>query len=244
MLAGLEFGQLVPFDLALLRLFETADAAHLVHARETQRPAFLIGATRAADAVHVHFRVRRHVDVDHRFELRDVETARGDVGGDQHRAAAVGELDQHLIAFTLIEFAVQRERMKTLRAQHVEQIAALLLGVAERERAHRTVVVQQQTDGVQPLVFGHFVEALANLGVVVPLFELHFLRVAQELLAQLDDAFGVRRREQQRLPLFRALLHDRRDVVEETHVEHAVGFVEHQRVERLRAAGCRARGGP
>ena len=51
--------------------------------------------------------------------------------------------------------------------------------------------------------------------------------------ASLRDALGVGGREQQRLALLRALLGDRGDVVEEAHVEHAVGLVEHQRVQRL-----------
>ena len=59
------------------------------------------------------------------------------------------------------------------------------------------------------------------------------LRALHELRAELGDAFGVGGREQQRLALLRALPRDLGDVVEEAHVEHAVGFVEHQRVERV-----------
>ena len=159
-------------------------------------------------------------------------SARGDVGGHQHRAAAVRELDQHL-RVRAGRLAVQRERVEALRVQHVEQVAALLLRVAERDRAHRPVVVQQLAHRVQPLVFRHFVEALADLAVVVALFELDFLRVAQELLAQLRDAVRIGRGEQQRLARGRAHPRDLGDVVEEAHVEHPVGFVEHQRVQRV-----------
>ena len=63
--------------------------------------------------------------------------------------------------------------------------------------------------------------------------QLHFLRLAHEGGAELGDAFGVGGREQQRLALRRALLGDHGDVVVEAHVEHAVGFVQHQRVQRL-----------
>ena len=47
------------------------------------------------------------------------------------------------------------------------------------------------------------------------------------------DAFGIRGGEQQRLALGRALARHLGDVVEEAHVQHAVRFVEHQRVEGI-----------
>ncbi len=63
--------------------------------------------------------------------------------------------------------------------------------------------------------------------------QLHFLRLAHELVGQPRDAFRVSGREQHGLALGRALLHHERDVVVEAHVQHAVGFVQHQRVERI-----------
>ena len=56
--------------------------------------------------------------------------------------------------------------------------------------------------------------------------------------ASLRDAFGIGRREQQGLALRRALLHHERDIVVETHVQHAVRFVEHQRIERIQLQGA------
>jgi hypothetical protein len=106
-------------------------------AAQAERPALLVGAAGAADAVDVDFRVGRHVDVDHRFELGNVQPARGDVGGDEHRAAAVGELDQHLVALALFQIAVQGQRLKprarstSSRSRHcclVLQKASVLTG--------------------------------------------------------------------------------------------------------------------
>jgi hypothetical protein len=125
---------------------------HLVGADQAQGPAFLVGAAGAADAVDMHLRVGGHVHVDHRLELGDVEAAGGHVGGHQHRAAAVGELHQHLVAVALVELAVQGQHVEALGVQHVDQVAALLLGVAEGQGAHRPVVAQQQAHGVEALV--------------------------------------------------------------------------------------------
>ena len=96
----------------------------------------------------MHFGVGGHVDVDHRLELRDVEPACGDVGGHQHRAAAVGELDQHLIAFALLHLSMQGERVKAFGAQQLDQCATLLARVAKGQGADRAEVTQQGGDSL------------------------------------------------------------------------------------------------
>jgi hypothetical protein len=136
-------------------------------ADQAEGPAFLVDAPGAADAMHMHFAVRRDIDVDHRFELVDVEPARGDVGGDQHRATAVGELDQHLVALALLHLAVQGQRNEALGAQDLQQVAALLARIAEGQGADRPVVPQQHADRGQPLLGRDLVEALADLARLV-----------------------------------------------------------------------------
>ncbi|MCY1211583.1 hypothetical protein D9M72_232970 [compost metagenome] len=222
----------MPFELAAVVLFEVTYAPHLVHADQAERPALLVGAAGAADAVHVHLGIGRDLDIDHGFQLRDIQPARGHVGGNQHRAAAIGKLHQHLVAIALLQVAMQCQRLVALRAQQLHQFAAARLGIAERQRAGRAEMVEQPPDRTQALAFLHFIEALADGGVVVRRFQLQRLRLAQELVGELVDAFGIRRREQQRLAFLRATAGDVGDIVEEAHVEHAVGFIEHQRVDR------------
>ena len=59
----------------------------------------------------------------------------------------------------------------------------------------------------------------------------HRGRIAQHLLGELCDGAGHRCGEEQRLPLRRKLCDDLADVVDETHVEHPVGFIEHQMLD-------------
>ncbi len=153
----------MPFRFDAHHLGDVGDAVHVGGAGQAERPAFRIGASGAADAVDVDLGIGGDVDVDDGFELRDVQTACGHVGGHQHRATAVGELNQHLVAFALFHVAVQRQRVYALGMQHVEQIAALLLGVAEGQRADRAVVLEQDGDGLQAIFVFDLVEALADL---------------------------------------------------------------------------------
>ena len=64
-----------------------------------------------ADRVHFGF-VRQLAGDDERQRL-DVEAARGNVGGDEHAAAAVCELHERFVAIALFEVSVQRERLCT-----------------------------------------------------------------------------------------------------------------------------------
>ncbi len=181
----------------------------------------------------VDFGVGRDVDVDHRLEVGDVEAARRDVGRHQHRAAAIGELHQHLVAFALLELAEQGQRAEALGLQHLHQVAALLLGVAEGERACGRKWFSSRLTACRRSVSLTWYKRWTILPSSCWACTVICCGFFGELRRELRDALGVGGREQQRLALLRALPRDLRDVLEEAHVEHAVGFVEHQRVQRL-----------
>ena len=191
----------------------------------------------ASDAVRVHVHLGRDVDVDDRLELVDVQAAGGQIGGHQHAAAALRELHQHLVALALVQVAVQLQGDDALRLQHGHQVAALLLGVAEGQRRHGAEVVQQQPHGVQALVVAHLVEALADGVRRMGFLQLHDVWLAHVSGPERHHAVGVGGREQQGLALAGALAHDLRDVVGKAHVQHAVGLVQHQGVQRLEIQG-------
>ena len=71
-------------DLLLDQLLDVGDQARVVARDQRDRQARRAGAAGAADAVHVVLGVERHVEVEHRRQVDDVEAARGDVGGDEH----------------------------------------------------------------------------------------------------------------------------------------------------------------
>ena len=123
--------------------------------------------------------------------------------------------------------------MKALSLQHLDQIAALLFGIAEGQRADRPVVLEQHAHGLQALVVLDLVKTLTDLAVGVLFAQLHFLWIALEAARQRGDRRRIGRRKQQRLALGRAVLGHVHDVVMETHVEHAISLIEHQRVEPI-----------
>ena len=211
---------------------DAAHPAHLVHAGQAEGPAGFITAASPADAVRVHFNVWRDVDIDHRFELLDIQAARGHIGGHQHRTTAVGKLHQHLVAVALFQVAMQGQRADALGLQHIHQVTTLLFGIAKGQGARGPEVVQQQAHRVQAFAFFHFIKTLANLRACGALAERDLFGFTQEFFGQLLDTFRVGGREEQGLALFGRTACDGDDVVHEAHVEHAVGFVQHQGIER------------
>ncbi|MNZ89862.1 hypothetical protein D3C78_1087990 [compost metagenome] len=90
---------------------------------------------------------------------------------------------------------------------------------------------QQIGHGLQALAFADFVPALGDLAVAVLGLHGDALRLLHEARAQVGNAVGVGGREQQGLALGRALAHHGFDVGVKAHVQHAIGFVQHQGVE-------------
>ena len=225
----------MPLAFSALHLLDAADAAHLVQARQAERPACVIGAAGSADAVQVGLRIGRNIDIHDRFEPLHVQAARGHIGRHQHRTAAVGEADQHLVALALVELAVQRKRLVALRAQHLRKVGALRSRVAEGQGGRRAVVLEQQRDGVQPLVLAHLVEMLADRLRRVLRRQRDALRLAHEARREAGHLVRQRGREEQRLTLARTLREHIGNGLRKPHVEHAVGLVEHEDAQRCQA---------
>ncbi len=61
--------------------------------------------------------------------------------------------------------------------------------------------------------------------------DLYRQRVVQQPLRQSADVVGIGGGEQQILPLLRQQLDDFANVVDEAHVEHAIGLIEHQHLD-------------
>jgi hypothetical protein len=82
------------------------------------------------------------------------------------------------------------------------------------------------------LRFGHDREALHDVGGGGGRWRNgDFLRILQEAVGQPLDLRRHGRGEEQGLPQLRQVAHDPLDVGDEAHVEHAIGFVDHQHLD-------------
>ena len=183
--------------------------------------------------MHVSFAVRRHFVIDDVRDAVDVEAARRHIGGNQHVIAPAAEPFDRLRALLLGSIGMQRCRLQTEGCKLPREPLGARLRAHEHE--HRTISASEKFR--QPLGFfggRHGLDRVRDaLGRTSGIADLHVLRVADDLVGQFHHLFRHRRGEEERLARgrIRQRLHDAADVGPEAHVHHAIGFVEHERIQ-------------
>ena len=208
---------------------DVAQEAVFVHAHQRDRLAGRARAAGAADAVHVVLGHVGQLEIDHVRQLVDVDAACGDVGGHQHREVAGLELGQRLGARGLALVAVDGHRADALLFKKLDQLVGAALHAGEHQHLVPVVGLDQVREQVLLHLAAHRVDLLNDAVVgLVATRHLDQRRLVEQAVGQRLDLVAEGRRKQQALLLRR---HDGQhllDVVDETHVEHAVGFVEHE----------------
>ena len=212
---------------------EALDAAHhagVAALGQGDGHAVAPSAAGAADAVHVVLGLHRQAVVDDVGDARHVDAARGHVGGHQNAQVPHAQGVQHAGAAALRHAAVQRGHGVADLRQLVGHFVGVALGGGEHHGLVQVAVGQQ--------VFQQLVLVQHAVGPVKALFDLgvglgvrvhrNALRVAGEFTRQVADVAAEGGAEHHGLALGGQGLGDEVDVVDEAHVQHAVGFVQHQ----------------
>ncbi|KOT25401.1 putative aTP-dependent RNA helicase RhlE [Burkholderia mallei] len=211
------------------QFLDVGELLALVRAAQRQRVARRARTPRAADPVHVVFRVERQVEIDDGRQFGDVEAARGDVGRNERFDLAALERVERLHPLALRAVAVNRGRDDAVALDLARKAARADLAVAEHDHLLERAVADQLDDGRLLVAFGDVVDDLRDgrRGRVAAR-DLDRLRIAQVGRRELLDLGRERRREKQRLTLLRQQVQDALQIGEEAHVEHPVGLVEHE----------------
>jgi hypothetical protein len=90
----------------------------------------------------------RQVGVDHQFQPRQVDAARGDIGRHADPGAAVAHRLQRAGAFVLRQFARQRHHREAAVEEARGQVVHRRARLAEDQRVARLVIAQDVDDGV------------------------------------------------------------------------------------------------
>ena len=112
--------------------------------------------------------------------------------------------------------------------QRARQLFGLQLRRRENNRFRPRRPGEQFADNSDFLVFVTYVSHLADRLVGFGYGDVHLGRIAQDLFGQLPDFRRKRRREHHGLPLGGQLGDDLHNIVEESHIEHPIGLVEHE----------------
>ena len=213
---------------ALHELLDTAELALLLLVDEGQRPPRGARTRRTADAVDIILGVVRHVVVDHHAYIFDVDASRHDVGGHQQVDLAVLEIEHHLLALGLIQIGVHGRRIEVHPLEGESQLLDFQLRRGEDDRLRFERFGEKFLYQPQFLRFVEHVGPLLDRLIGFRDGDIDLDGLAQNLPGQLADLGRQRSREHQRLPLGGQPADDGHDVVEESHVEHPVGLVEHE----------------
>ena len=219
-------------DLRADQLLDRLDQAAFVGRGQGEGMTDLAGAAGTADAMDVVLGRERHVEVEDVAHVDDVEAAGGDVGGHQDLDLALLELLERLHARRLAHVAVQRAGVEALLLERGMQGGDVALAVAEHEGVLDVLLPDQPDQRLALLLFRHDHDALDDVGAGGGR-RRHgdFLRVLKEAVGQPLDLGRHGGGEEQRLAQLRQVADDALDVGDEAHVEHAIGFVDHQHLD-------------
>ena len=176
--------------------------------------------------------VLRHIGqfvVDHLRQLLDIEPARGNLGGHQCGDLSALEHVERFHARRLALVAVDGRRLNAGPLQLLRQAIGAMLGAGEDQYLPPLAFLDQMHQQMTLLFFLHAIRALFDqFDRSVARCDLYGQRVVQQPFRQSADIVRIGGGEQQVLPLLRQQLDDLADVVDEAHVQHSIGLIEHQ----------------
>ncbi len=221
------------FDLLPRGAFDHFQHVHFARGDEQDRPACAACAARAADAMHVGFGVIGHVIVDDVADARDVDAARGHVGGHDDVEAAAFQAFDDLLAQALRHVAIQGGDSIATCLELVGQFNGGDFGTHENDGGIEV--------GFDFKNSGEGFDLLPAVGLAVKLLrgdhgagrrtDFDFLRLTQMLVRHTADHIRHGGREECGLARGRGVFEDPFHVIDKTHAQHFIGFVEHHEAE-------------
>ena len=186
------------------------------------------GAAGTADAVHIVFGVERHVKVEHRRHILDVQAAGRHVGANQQIDFALFEGLERFQTLVLALVAMQRCRLQAFSLQRAGQPRAAELAVDEHESLLDAAGFENLVQGAALVIGADAVEMLLDRrGRGIGAGHLDGDRVLQVARRQALDLGRESRREQQGDAFFGQVAQDALQIRQKADVQHAVGLVKH-----------------
>ncbi len=179
--------------------------------------------------MNVAFRLVREFVVEDVRDARDVDAARGDIGGDQHLELTRPETPQRPLTLALAAVAVDGINTDTFFAERFRQLVRSELGAGENKSSGHLRLVQQGAEQVALELLVHHQHALFDaLDRFGFRSNLHSHRIVEQSIHQVRHPLGHRCRKEHVLPRFGEQCSNPLDLREKTDVQHTVGLVEYQ----------------
>ena len=182
------------------------------------------------DAMHIGFRHVRQIEIHHVADTVNIDATGGDVGSNERPHGPFAEGRQDPFALVLRFIAVNGFGRDAAFDETADDLVRSVLRAGKHQSALNRLALQylHQRRGLGPAIdTDHPLLDEVNRGGDRGHGDLR--RVAQHLVGEIGDGARHRRRKEQGLPRGRKFCDDFADVVDEAHVEHPIGFIEHQK---------------
>ncbi len=220
------FGALA-HEAAADEALERAQGAVIIRSDEADRVADGQGPARAADPVDVILRVHGKVVIDDVRDAVDIDAAGGDVGSHEDPDLAGFEFLQGAEALVLRAIRMEGGGADLAALEPAGDPVGAVLGAGEYEHGIERGIAQQMGKEGRLEAGGDFVNQLRHrLGGIGAPADLDGLGGLLELVGQRFDFLRERGGKHEGLAFSRKRFDDAADLGEETHVQHAIGFVE------------------
>ena len=187
------------------------------------------GAASPANAVHVVFRHIGNFVIYNVGQVFNVNASGSNVGSHQSSNVATFEFSQRLGACGLTFVAVQSHGLDAVLGEIVGHVVGTKLGACEHQDLTPIVQVDDVRQNFFFLAATHWVNHLRNsLHGCVAGSNLNALGVFQERGCKIANFIAEGGREQQALFVFGHQSQDFFHIMDESHVEHAIGLVQDQ----------------
>ena len=200
--------------------------------RNRDRQAIAPSATRTANAVGVIFRFHWQTVVKDVADSGHINTASGNIGGNQDLDPTFAQHAQAAIANALAQSAVQSGSREAFVSQVLGQRIAFNLRRSKNNGLVQTGIAQEMVE--QFAAMGAVVspvQRLLDVGMAaLQRVDLDTLRCAHQIASQLLNTRRESGREHQGLGAFFCQRVDCFQVFREAQIQHAVGFVQNQKL--------------
>jgi hypothetical protein len=140
-------------------------------------------------------------------------------------------LHEPFVPLALLHFPVEREHGKSSRFELGAYGTHFVARVAENHGGFRPMRQEERFDPAELLLLVNLEEGLLDRDFLGRSLDRNVDGGPLNSSTEVSNLGRNRCREQQRLPCFRCCAKDASEFVRESHVEHSVGFVEHEHLD-------------
>ena len=219
-------------DLFLQKLLDRGEQRTVFRRHQAHGVAGNAGTARAADTVHVILGHIRKVVVHDVGKLFDIKAASRDIRRDEHLNLLILKVSESLGAGVLALVAVNGGSGQAILDQLLAEAVRGVLHTGEDQHLGPLFIDNQITEQFTLPVLRHGIGLLFDQGRFLIGGNFDRDRGIEKGVREFADFRAEGGREEQALAGFRNQLDQFPDVMNEAHVEHAVGFIEHQELHR------------